>query len=612
VDGSVGSPGIRVFATVATPLTPVVYNNGAAGVGATITDNSGTFAPFVADGTATSVGQSFTIREQTPLFQNGVYVLTTQGDGVAISYVLTRSTSFDTPAKVTAGVQITSTSGVSRASEINVVLSPAAAAIGVDSIDFLSMFDLAIANSVPASSIQGNSTAFAAPVASLGLGAGLLFSGATLAASVTPAGIQQGSFITAVDSGAADAYVLALTPASAALTDGMILRFIASGTSTINNPTVNVDGHGALLISDNGQVLATADIVINKPVDIQYVASTTVWNLLNPARLTSYNLVTNRYTIVMDTSGSASAYLGTNGVLPTSTLVAGTAIDFSAQVTNAGASTLNYCASGALPIVLLSGAALSGSELPVGRPVRLVVNDAGTAWVLQTPNLSTVTPVQVQRDVFNSGTDVGVMNAYVIALSPPVTVLTPFLQVVFMPAIANSGASTLNVGTGVKALGFQGQPLQANDLSASVQAYATYNSVLDQFQLLNPQVSGDFYPVSIQNAEYTSAIENGLVNAYNVDLAPPLGTIVNNTVYTFTPTNANTLAAVTIVLNGLPAVPIVLKAGALLAVADLQVNVPAMIMYSAAANTFELLNPQVSGGGVGGSSYAKSILLMGG
>jgi hypothetical protein len=64
------------------------------GVGATLT-NAGTLVAFAPDGPTASIGDRILIYNQTNQFENGVYVVTTVGDG-STAWVLTRSSDADT------------------------------------------------------------------------------------------------------------------------------------------------------------------------------------------------------------------------------------------------------------------------------------------------------------------------------------------------------------------------------------------------------------------------------------------------------------------------------------------------------------------------------------
>lgn len=70
------------------------YNNGTAGVGATLT-NAGTLGAFTPDGVVASVNDRILIYNQTNQFENGVYVVTTVGNG-STPWVLTRASDADT------------------------------------------------------------------------------------------------------------------------------------------------------------------------------------------------------------------------------------------------------------------------------------------------------------------------------------------------------------------------------------------------------------------------------------------------------------------------------------------------------------------------------------
>jgi hypothetical protein len=70
------------------------YNNGTAGVGATLT-NSGTQVALVIDGVTLSVNDRVLVYQQTTQTQNGIYVVTSVGSG-STNWVLTRASDADT------------------------------------------------------------------------------------------------------------------------------------------------------------------------------------------------------------------------------------------------------------------------------------------------------------------------------------------------------------------------------------------------------------------------------------------------------------------------------------------------------------------------------------
>jgi len=77
------------------------YNNGTSGVGATLT-NSGAQAALSVDGQTMASGERVLVKDQSTPAQNGIYTVTTVGDG-STNWVLTRATDFDSSTEITSG-----------------------------------------------------------------------------------------------------------------------------------------------------------------------------------------------------------------------------------------------------------------------------------------------------------------------------------------------------------------------------------------------------------------------------------------------------------------------------------------------------------------------------
>ena len=88
------------YAATTANLT-ATYDNGTSGVGATLT-NSGTQAAFSTDGLSPALNARILVKDQTNTFENGIYVLSTIGDG-STNWVLTRATDFDTAVEIAGG-----------------------------------------------------------------------------------------------------------------------------------------------------------------------------------------------------------------------------------------------------------------------------------------------------------------------------------------------------------------------------------------------------------------------------------------------------------------------------------------------------------------------------
>lgn len=96
---------IKASAAAATTANlTATYNNGAAGVGATLT-NSGAQAAFAVDGYTASLNDRILVKNQATQAQNGIYSVTTVGSG-ATNWVLTRTTDYDTIAEIIPGSMV--------------------------------------------------------------------------------------------------------------------------------------------------------------------------------------------------------------------------------------------------------------------------------------------------------------------------------------------------------------------------------------------------------------------------------------------------------------------------------------------------------------------------
>ena len=113
------------------------YNNGASGVGATLT-NASTQAALVIDGVALSVGQRVLVKDQTSQFQNGVYTVTNAGSA-STNWVLTRATDYDSLYLINPGNVIVVASGTVNGTTSWMQNSAQPTAIGTSNITFITL-----------------------------------------------------------------------------------------------------------------------------------------------------------------------------------------------------------------------------------------------------------------------------------------------------------------------------------------------------------------------------------------------------------------------------------------------------------------------------------------
>jgi hypothetical protein len=116
------------------------YNNGTSGVGATLT-NSGTLGAFTPDGVVASVNDRILIYQQASAAHNGVYTVTTVGNG-STAWVLTRSTDTDSyalkdPNGLGEGDAFFVTSGNTGAGETYVCNTQGTITFGTTAINFV-------------------------------------------------------------------------------------------------------------------------------------------------------------------------------------------------------------------------------------------------------------------------------------------------------------------------------------------------------------------------------------------------------------------------------------------------------------------------------------------
>jgi hypothetical protein len=114
------------------------------GVGATLT-NAGTLAAFAPDGPTASPGDRILIYNQTNQFENGVYTVTTVGDG-STAWVLTRATDADTyglknPNSLGNGDAFFITSGLTGSGETYVCNTVGTITFGTTAITFVQISD---------------------------------------------------------------------------------------------------------------------------------------------------------------------------------------------------------------------------------------------------------------------------------------------------------------------------------------------------------------------------------------------------------------------------------------------------------------------------------------
>lgn len=135
--GSGNTKNICIYATAA-PLPANIYNNGASGVGATLTGVS--VGALTVDGQTVQTGQRILVKDEVTDSRNGIYTVTTVGTALVV-YVLTRATDFDQSSEIQGGdlVPIDSdpfTGGTTNDDTVFITVTASSVTVGTTSIDF--------------------------------------------------------------------------------------------------------------------------------------------------------------------------------------------------------------------------------------------------------------------------------------------------------------------------------------------------------------------------------------------------------------------------------------------------------------------------------------------
>ena len=233
----------------------------------------------------------------------------------------------------------------------------------------------------------------------------------------------------------------------------------------------------------------------------------------------------------------------------------------------------------------------NGLNINAANPLSSLLGGTGT---------SSAEPVdeQVQQGQFNFAASTGAADAYAVALTPAVTVLTDGLQVVM---VANHGNTTPTPTLSVNGLPAativleQGVPLLEEDIVLNSTYILVYNLSNNTFQLINPTFSAANTSL-VQANSYSYAIDTGVADAYVADLNPAPPAPLTPGMIVYLEVGDTNTGASTFELNGAIATPIVTNASAPLVAGDMVANGLSVLMYSGLQNAWVLINPAVTPG----------------
>jgi len=305
------------------------YNNGTAGVSATLT-NAGTLVAFVPDGVTASISDRILVYSQTNQFENGVYVVSTVGNG-STAWVLTRATDADTyglksPNSLGSGDAFYVTSGNTGAGETYVCNTSGVISFGSTAITFaqissaqvyqagngISLTNTVISLATPVSVANGGTGQSAAPSnGQLLIGNGVSFVLSTLTA---------GSGVSITNS--AGSITLSATNSGAVTSVTATGPLASSGGATPDISIANSTGTGSVVL-DQGATISSATITAAASASITTITGTS-------ANITTVSGTTARFSsaAITQLSGTSAGITTVSGT--TTTFSSGTITQFGA------------------------------------------------------------------------------------------------------------------------------------------------------------------------------------------------------------------------------------------------------------------------------------------
>ena len=367
----------------------VTYDNGTAGVGATLT-NAGTQAALVIDGVTLSVADRVLISQQTTQTQNGIYVVTSVGS-VSTNWVLTRSSDADTyvsasPAGLSEGSTVFVQQGTINAGTVNTCNTVGTITFGVTNITFAEISSSQIYSAGTGLTLTGTQFSLTSPVATTLGGTGLT---------------TFGSANRAIYSSGTTTLIAGTLPHQAggtgftSYTDGQLLigktsdGSLAQGTLTAGTAISISNGSGAITVTNTSP---------DQVVSLTGGGTTTITGAYPSFNITSADQFVGTVTSVSGT-GTVSGITLTGTVTSTGSLTLGGTLSVNlASATVTGTLPVGNGGTGATTFstgaVLVGNGTSAVSSVSPGTASNVLTSN-GSAWVSQAPAASGLTRAQV-------------------------------------------------------------------------------------------------------------------------------------------------------------------------------------------------------------------------
>jgi len=244
--------------------------------------------------------------------------------------------------------------------------------------------------------------------------------------AVTALQVQRSAFNAANATGADDAFVVNLTPAVTALTNGLLVTMV-SGTLTnlTTTPTLQINALTPVnIVLWSGQVVA-GDIQAHSTYLFIYNLAANVFELINPSISLADTFATqaNTYNYALD-AGSVNAYSGTINPFIFANITDGFATYIRVTHTTTAAATLTINTHTA-PIVNVDGTALIPGNIVINQVCFFIYNANYSAWTLMNPLPVAADNIVQWHPIAGTTQAAAVNSGYVIQNAAQTTVTLP-------------------------------------------------------------------------------------------------------------------------------------------------------------------------------------------